>query len=277
MVLPSFIGIGAEKCGSTWLHELLKQHPKIYMPLRRKELDFFNLNYSKGLEWYESFFPNPQDASVYDAIGEISPRYLNFPECASRIATVKSIRKLIVILRNPLNRAYSHYGHIVRLQNYSKSFEEFILDHPKVITNGFYAKNLNYFLQYYSQNQICCIIFEEVVNDIGCTKKKIARFLEIQDSEFPEAAGLKKANETYIPRLKRLNQLSSQMTGNLRNLNLDWIINVARAVGFKKVLRIGSKSLEPMPEEMRSRLQDIYAQDIENLEKLLGINLDLWR
>ncbi|HBL14170.1 MAG TPA: hypothetical protein DD379_22825 [Cyanobacteria bacterium UBA11162] len=278
MTLPSFVGIGGERCGSTWLHTLLQQHPKIYVPVKRKELDFFNFNYEKGLEWYESFFPNSEQAKTYQAIGEISPRYLNFPQYAQRLTTIESINKLLIILRNPVNRAYSHYGHTIRLRGYSKSFEEFIIDYPNTITHGFYGDHLEAFLQYYRKDQVCCLIFEEAIADVISTKHNIAQFLDIDPNEFGEKAGIEKINETYIPKLKKLNRIASRIRSHLRKSNLDWLINLAKQTGFQEVLKLGAdQRLPPMQQETYLRLQDVFARDIENLEKLLGINLDLWR
>lgn len=278
MVLPSFVGIGAERCGSTWLHLLLKQHPKIYLPIRRKELNFFNLNYDKGLEWYQSFFPHSQEAMAYDAIGEISPRYLNFPECASRLADVHSIENLIVILRNPVNRAYSHYGHAVRISGYKKSFEEFIHEHPKALTNGLYAEHLQSFLKFYSSRSICFLIFEESVKNPEFTKKKIADFLQINVNNWSTGETLGKINKSYIPnpRLNYLNSLNSKAVKFCQDYNLDWIINSFKAIGFQKILQIRSSNLPKMSKESRLKLTNFYAKDIENLEKMLGRNFDIW-
>lgn len=277
MTLPTFIGIGGERCGSTWLHTLLAQHPSVYMPIRRKELKFFSHNFDKGLEWYESFFPNEQQAIIYKAIGEISPGYLTYPGCEEKIVSVKSVQKLIVILRNPVKRAYSHYGHTIRLRNYSKSFEEFLMEFPAAITMGFYAKHLEHYFQYFERKQLYCLVFEESVANVASTKKNIAHFLEIEPEEFPKEAGTNRVNETYIPKLKRLNHFLARMRNRLRQSDLDWAVNLAKAAGFQKMLQAGSKPLPPMSMEMQLRLQDIYRQDIEKLEKLLDINLDVWR
>ena len=277
MTLPTFVGIGAERCGSTWLHYLLNQHPEIYMPVQRKEVNFFSRNYDKGLKWYESFFPNNNGTS-YKAIGEISPEYLNYPECAARMASTKSIHKLITILRNPIDRAYSQYGHLTRLRGYSQSFEDFLLDRPDAITYGFYAKNLAPFLEHYERQQLCCLIFENAVSEVASTKKKLAQFLKIEVDKFPESAGVKKVNETYVPKLKMLNYMSSRVRSSLRDSGLDWVVNIIKGLGFQDVLKFGAITKQPpMDRETRLRLQNTFTQDIENLEKLLDLNLDLWR
>jgi hypothetical protein len=67
------------------------------------------------------------------------------------------------------------------------------------------------------------------------------------------------------------------MTQHLRRLDLDWIINIARVMGFKKILQLKAKKLPPISAEVRSHLHNVYAQDINNLETVLEINLDVWR
>jgi len=277
MTLPSFIGVGAERCGSTWLHLLLARHPKIYVPVQRKELDFFNDNFARGLDWYESFFPNDRDAMQYAAIGEISPRYLNFPDCAKQIAAMSSVQKLIAILRNPIDRAYSHYGHAIRLRGYNGTFEQFISDYPESVTHGFYADHLKTFFQYYDRQQICCLIFEEATVDVAQAKQTIADFLGVSSADFPDVAGCKKANETYIPKLKKLNSIATEFRRYLIKHDLDWVINFAKKMGAQQMLKMGgTHNLSPMLPETRLRLQDLFAPDIAQLEHLLGINLDNW-
>lgn len=278
MVFPSFLGIGAERSGSTWLYLLLKEHPKVYMSEKRKEIHFFDRNYQKGLEWYEDFFPDEQSAIDYQAIGEITPEYLSCPECAERMAALDSVQKLILILRNPVDRAYSQYGHTVRLSDYQKSFEEYLIEHPYAIERGLYARNLEPYLEYFDRSSICCLIFEESIKDVSSTKQKLAEFLEIKSDEFPDSAGLAKVNPTYIPKFKKLNKLVFHIRKSLANRDLDWLINIAKFLGVQKVLESGAKySLPPMTAETRLRLQNTFEPDIENLEKLFDIKLDRWR
>ncbi|NBD16311.1 MAG: hypothetical protein GVY04_09240 [Cyanobacteria bacterium] len=277
MTLPSFIGIGGERCGSTWLYSLLQQHRQVYVPLKRKELNFFNLHYSKGLEWYESFFPGEKEKTAYKAIGEISPGYLTYPGAEAKMASVPSIKKLIIILRNPVDRVYSHYGHMIRLGGYSKSFDKFITDLPVSVSMGFYATHLERYLQYFEKQQICCLIFEHSVTDVTSTKKKISQFLNLDFQAFPEEAGLNKVNETYIPKFKRLNRLVSSTGSRLRKADLDWLVNFVKVIGLPKVLKAKASSLPPMSHETRLQLQDTYTPEIEKLEKLMDLNLELWR
>ncbi|MEM9884253.1 MAG: sulfotransferase [Bacteroidota bacterium] len=103
--LPEFIIIGTQKGGTTSLFACLKQHPQIAMS-RRKELHFFNTNFDKGLSWYRRFFPFKNSPLL---AGEVTPCYLFHPEAAARMKVTIPDAKLIVMLRNPIDRAYSSY------------------------------------------------------------------------------------------------------------------------------------------------------------------------
>lgn len=104
--LPDFIIIGAQKGGTTSLFYYLNQHAELALA-KRKEVYFFNLNYEKGLSWYKSFFPFRNNKKI---TGEATPSYLFYPKTAKRIKSELPHVKLIVLLRNPIDRAYSGYA-----------------------------------------------------------------------------------------------------------------------------------------------------------------------
>lgn len=109
--LPDFVIIGAQKGGTTSLYRILSQHPDI-RPAERKELHYFSTAFDKGLEWYRSCFPPPTPEYGPGSItGEGSPYYLYHPHAPRRMAEVVPRVRLIVMLRNPVDRAYSHYNH----------------------------------------------------------------------------------------------------------------------------------------------------------------------
>ena len=120
--LPHFVIIGSQRCGTSSLYSYLIQHPNI-SPARRKEVHYFDLHYDKGLEWYCQHFPTSAGGSL---TGEASPYYLFHPLAAERCARDMPNARLIVMLRNPVDRAYSHYHHEQRKQRERLSFEEAI-------------------------------------------------------------------------------------------------------------------------------------------------------
>ncbi|MCZ6597764.1 MAG: sulfotransferase domain-containing protein [Planctomycetota bacterium] len=128
-VLPDFLVIGAKKCGTTALYAYLTQHPSI-APAFKKEIYFFNAFYGKGRYWYQGFFPTvferrrAHSAGRAFLTGEATPDYLFNPHAPTRtFATVPEAR-LIAILRNPVDRAYSFYHHNLRAGVEHLSFED---------------------------------------------------------------------------------------------------------------------------------------------------------
>ncbi len=127
--LPDFLIIGAQKCGTTFLYQQLVQHPRV-KPAFVKEVHYFDLNFYKGNNWYRSHFPLQIHNSRTHITGEASPYYLFHPHAARRASAVVPDAKLIVLLRNPVDRAYSHYQHqVIRGQGEARetlTFEEAI-------------------------------------------------------------------------------------------------------------------------------------------------------
>src|SRR5215211_3982869 len=124
--LPDFLIIGAQKCGTTFLYHLLAQHPLV-QPAASKELHFFDNLFDEGVEWYQRCFPQPRLKDGRKTItGEASPSYLSHPHAAKRIAEVVPQAQLIALLRNPVDRAYSHYQMGIRRGFEHLEFEEAI-------------------------------------------------------------------------------------------------------------------------------------------------------
>jgi hypothetical protein len=162
-VLPDFIIIGAQKCGTSTLYKALLQHPNIVAPINiiapiKKEIHFVDIpqNYSKGTRWYKTHFPSNFYRNLYKKVlhrefitGESSPGYLYFPHVSKRMKALLPNVKIIVMLRNPVDRAYSHYVHIFRPLKENLSFEEAVLKEEERIGEGFemMRKNENFWDQ----------------------------------------------------------------------------------------------------------------------------------
>jgi len=138
-VLPDFILIGAGKCGTTSLYDNLIKHPQI-LESRWKEVHYFDSNFKAGLNWYKAHFPSSiekyylkQKHKHNFIIGEASPYYLIHPLAAKRVFETIPKVKLIVLLRNPTDRAYSHYNHVIRTKDENLSFEEAIKNEEKML------------------------------------------------------------------------------------------------------------------------------------------------
>lgn len=119
---PDFLVIGAQKSGTTSLYRYLTARPDV-VPAQRKQVDFFDVSYDRGSEWYLAHFPRRSSAII---TGEASPYYMIHPHVPGRVRAFDPEIKLLAILRNPVDRAYSGYQHQVRNGREPLSFEEAI-------------------------------------------------------------------------------------------------------------------------------------------------------
>ena len=122
-VLPNFVVIGAMRSGSTSLYKYLQAHPDVYMP--RKEIHFFDRKWDRGLSWYLTRF---EGHSGQTAVGEATPTYLAEPEALDRMASTIPDARLLAVLRDPVDRAYSHYWMEHARARDPRTFEEAIVD-----------------------------------------------------------------------------------------------------------------------------------------------------
>jgi hypothetical protein len=276
MTLPTFLGIGVQRGGSTWLHTLLASHPDVYMPTRRKEIRFFDRYYDNGLGWYEGFFCPPEEASKYLAIGEISPEYYECEKCPERIYNTFPEIKLIMMLRHPISRAYSQYGFNVQRRNYRGSFENFLATRPRALEKGFYSRYLREYLHYFDRKQLLPLVFEDVFTDISKTKTKVADFLEISADKFPSSDNKEKVNASTVPTHQSLYGFVVKTGRKLRKRNLEPVVDFVMRLGIQRFLSKG-EPLKPLDKDLKKRLSQVYQDEFDELEKCLQIDLSSWR
>jgi len=203
MTLPNFLIAGSQKAGSTWLVSKLRQHPDVFMPQR--EVHFFNIeeNFRQGLNWYERHFEGARGSA---AIGEKTPNYFwvtkdkfssrfgnHLPFTPEKIHSVLPDVKIIVIVRNPVERLISAVNHYRKGGQLSpiRSIDDLLIGRGSyaarqygVFDMGLYDEHLHAFLEYFSESQLLVLVFEEdVVKSPEQTLIRVCEFLAI-DPEF---------------------------------------------------------------------------------------------
>jgi len=210
---PNFLIIGQAKCGTSSLYKYLTQHPKI-LPAIEKEINFWNGNFAKGLDWYLAHFP-AISAEHNFLTGEASPGYLDsYKSAVSVFQNFPSI-KLIVLLRNPVDRTMSHYHMCVKQNRDNRSIEEAILSGIEVMTtkangNSAYDVNGNSYLkrsQYieaiskwmelFPKKQFLILRSEDLFADPATTVNQVFKFLGVEPYQLPEYP--KKNSGNYPP------------------------------------------------------------------------------
>ena len=160
--IVDFIGIGAQKCASTWLHDVLIDHPQLALPGHVKEVNYFSYHYDRGRQWYERRF----HAAADDVLcGEISPSYLHTPGVFDRVADYNPAMRIILIARDPIARAISNHKHELRIGNIhgdDQSFEFGLDNNAAYVEQGLYAKHLGGWLTRFPTEQILVLKFDDV-------------------------------------------------------------------------------------------------------------------
>jgi Sulfotransferase domain len=161
--LPTFIHIGPGKTGSTWLHEVLSLHPQVYLT-PAKDLYFFSRYYDRGVNWYRAQFAQaPRDVPV---VGEICPDYLLTSEAAGRIrSTLGPHVKLMVTLRDPIDRAFSSYLYAAKHGLAQDSFRATLEAQPEMVQEGRYAAQLRPYVEAVGVSNIRIGVFDDFAAD----------------------------------------------------------------------------------------------------------------
>lgn len=206
-VLPNFLIIGAQRCGTTSLYSYLVQHPWV-SPAWAKELDFFSKNFAKGLAWYRSQFPTSLERVYAQYLrqrrlltGEASPSYMIYPHAPRRAWQIIPGAKLIALLRNPVDRAYSHFQAMVKAGVERLSFEEAIEAEPErlrtelerirrdeqyysltcdnycYLSRGLYRDQLDAWMVFFPKEQLLILQSEELFADPPGVLARVFEFL----------------------------------------------------------------------------------------------------
>jgi hypothetical protein len=276
MTLPNFLGIGARRSGTSWLDMLLRSHQDIYLPKQRKEVHFFNDYYDRGLNWYQRFFPSPDQASEYRAVGEITPGYLYHPDAPARIQGHIPDCRFIAILRNPVDRAYSQYAQSVRASNDLRSFEEYLDQEPDAFARGLYSEQLKRYLQYFPLDNFLILIFERTIKDPAQIRHQLADFLSVDASRFGYCDTERRVNASHQVRFARSYAMARRFGRYLQHKDAHWVVNTANVLGMGRIFGKHG-ALPPMNAKIRTELLSKYEADIATLEDILGEDLSLWK
>lgn len=315
MTKPNFIIIGERRCGSTSLTKWMEAHPELYMH-PKVDLNYFIDDYVRVLrkEWdmgeidYSAWDTNhsPEDyASLFaegagkKAIGEKSADVLFWKPAHERLKRFMPDARVIITLRNPIERAWSMYWNELGKKRETLSFEEAIAleeerctrsayerDHMSYVRRGFYDETISELYKWFSPEQVLVVFLEESEMDPKSELRKIYRFLGINpELGLERAETLYNNNWTSVPHpFWTQNKILAAMEGAfIKSIRLAATVLIRD--GYKKRRLLPKiegmfrkvKTDFTMAEPTKQKLMDIYRPHIENLEKMLGKDLSFWK
>ncbi len=296
--LPNFVVIGAQKCATTSLHRYLSQHPDVYLPVQ-KELHYFSCpriceftggpgdtdvlaRITGSPEGYAAHYAGVRGQA---AIGEISPSYLYFSEIAGNIREQLGDVKIIAMLRNPVQKAYSQYLHLVRDNRETLGFHDALMaedrrraqgwsDFWRYAESSLYAGRLGHYLEVFGPARVKVIIFEEFAADPRPALSDLLTFLSLRDdvaidtTEVHHRSG--KAKSRLLSGLLAKGGPLSRAARSLLPRSLTdavqrrlWALNIA--------------AKDPIDRQSRDYLEAYFRADVLALEALLGRSLPWFR
>ena len=276
MVLPNFYILGAQKCGTTWLASMLRQHSEVFIP-RQKEIHYFNRaeNYGRGREWYAKQFLGCGSAL---AVGDATPDYLAVTwtaegaQVAKRIFDLTPDARFIVSLRNPAVRAVSALLHHIRAGRLPPETDldaqlDLMLSGCQpthgVLEIGQYGRQIRIFRHHFPADRFAILIYEEdIALEKRATLRALCRFLNVRpDYSF------RRVHAVHNPTLRtqRGLRLLRHLPGGRGNRLVWW----AERLGLGKRLAVSTETLQ--------RLHAYYEVDKAELRALIGRDLATWQ
>lgn len=284
---PQFFIIGAQKAGTTWLWNMLKQHPATSLP-ETKEIHYFGASelYAKGPQWYGQYFAGLDSSKL---IGEASTTYFydNVPYFHNNSDAIEIDRslpcipeliqktmgndiKILIVLRDPVARALSAYRHYMRYGNDSPfwGLKRFATEKPKtrIVQYGFYAQYLALWQTYFSPDKLKVLVFEEdIIKTPAKTLEDVYTFLGLDPSFKPDSTK-RKYNKSWAWSRIVFHYLTKPATSKLAHSRIGSFFD---RFDYLKRFEYGAADVE--------FLRSIYLPQKAQTEKLLGRNLDCWK
>ncbi|NNU79067.1 sulfotransferase [Halovulum dunhuangense] len=272
------IAIGAQKCASSWLHDMLAAHPGIARA-GRKELDFFSYHHDRGHAWYRAQFPRT------GLRFENSPSYLHDPRAPGRAHAFDPDARILVTLRDPVARAWSHHLHEIATGHIApQPFETALRDNPDYLEQGFYARHLAPWVARFGAGRVLVVLTEDIAADPEAQRRRMLDFLGL-DPGPPPARLAERRNVSSLPRSAALRHALRHCGAAMRGLGLDGALARLKRTPPLSTLRHWNEPhlatrIPPLAEETRHALGLHFADDMRALADLLGTDTlpwDSWR
>lgn len=301
---PDVLFLTFPRSGSTSLHETLKQHPDICLPLN-KETWYFSRNYAEGESWYRDRFWHCKNSKAPKRTAEISTEALLKDEYLERVGETLPAAKIVVVLRDPVERTVSHYYHSVREGFETRPIENVLrgngesewsckekntYENETIYKYGYLSFSLRYrasietLLQLYDREHIKFILFEELIKEPEKVLFELQSFMQVE----PLPLSLKQEHTAGIPRGKAIRFITGLPFVLYRGLNrsrwLDKRVPIeqkqkTRALRsrmlalLKKFAERGNKKCRkpPLNEKLRANLTTCFNRELKGIEKITGL------
>lgn len=266
--MPEFVIIGAAKAATTWIVHQLQHHPDVFLP--GPEPHYFSREYAQGADWYAQWFA---PAGTRQVVGEKSADYLAHESAAERMGRDIPEARIVVQLRNPVERAYSDYCMLFRRGSVGSTPEDYLRPGaavPRFVEDGFYFRHLQRFLDHFSREQILVLLHE----DIRQRPEEVIRRVSSHIGVEPRIAGAQVSARVNDGQAALLPLPLRRALAPLK----ETVAPLRTKAWFRAVHGLLARPPEypPLTPSLRRQLGDIYAEDVDQLSQLLRRDLGMW-
>jgi hypothetical protein len=217
-------------------------------------------------------------------VGEFSTIYFNDEQTPGRIQAIYPDIKLLLALREPVDRLISHHRHEIRIGHFSGedlSLEAGIKNNATYIEQGRYASLLENWLKFFPLEQIHIIFFDQVKSNPKQVAHQLYEFLQVKPHSF-DSKFEAKSNPSYVNRSVMVESIRKKTYDTFESLGLENIWNLARKAGLQKIYRKVNRQasetiIPPIDSQLKDELKNIFSEDVKALEKILDRSLDSWQ
>ncbi len=272
---PRFIVIGAVKAATTWIQARLQDNPAIHMP--DPEPHYFSSEFDRGEDWYRAFFEHrAQDAAQGRIVmGEKSADYLAHPLAAERIARTLPQVRLVLQLRNPVDRAYSDYKMFFRRGTVKGPPEDYLRSpdnpHPRFLQDGLYARHLARWYDLFPREQILIYLYDDVRVQPRRIVEAVSGHIGVPPVFRPELALAQENSSRSAILPLSLRKALAPLKQTIRPLRGKPVFENMRSLLAREM------HYPPLAPSLREQLRDFYARDVETLEAICGLDLSRWK
>jgi len=235
---------------------------------------FFDRYYDRGVGWYSQYFQHKRSDQLR---GEVAPTYFDETTVPERIRKVSPDCRILVTLRDPVERAWSLFLHHRKKGRVSKSFWDATQQIPRIIEAGRYAQHIPRWKSTFSPEQVSLLFLNDFRTEPTKTLRSIQRTLGIEIMAPPENRN-NSLNDTSMPRFQTLARGASFLAGTLHKYGFHGLVRMAEDAGLKSIVYTGGeKRIPSLSTAIRESLLDEYEQDIAFVEEETKRDLSRWR
>ena len=261
----NFLVVGCQRCGTTWLDAALRDHPQVYLP-PQKQTYFFDRTFDLGVPWYMEQFAGVTDS--HQAVGEVATGYC-LPDAIPRMVRALPDVRLLMIMRHPVDRAYSNYQARWAEQGWS-SFAQAIEQDDDLLARSRYSEQIEKLLEYYPQERIKLLFYDDLAFDDRSFVREIYQYIGIDPEHKPAVIGQMK-NAAMFPLIRS----AAKRLGVAPLLGAISKSSVGTAVR-KAHKRSGKRGYEPMSPAMRQELLEYFKPYNKRLAEIADRDLSDW-